>query len=93
MTSYKLYIEAIGLSKKDIKLVTDVTDNKLYLETVEQEEINLDKDLKDLDFTIKGEWTIDKKYDVSQTKSSISKGILKITVPVQKDRIKTVTVD
>lgn len=93
LEEHKLYIEAIGLSKKDIKLVTDVTDNKLYLETIDQEEINLDKDLKDLDFTIKGEWTIDKKYDVSKTKSSISKGILKITVPVQKDRIQTVTVD
>lgn len=91
LESTTIIIDAKGLVKDDIDFRTDKEENTLHIET--KKELSASKLIKThIDLGFKETIVVDKKYDVTKLSAKLENGILLVTIPVQEDRIGSVTI-
>lgn len=79
-------IAAIGLDKKDIKI--DIKDNVLSVSHTKEKKENTENyaysGITKKSFNLA--WRINDKFDITNTKADLDKGLLKITIPIAPEK-------
>ena len=86
--SWTIEIAVVGLTKDDLKLISEVVDGKLRL-VVENKNVNKTKDVPEtnykdhrIKFFKKASWTISSDLDLDGMKAKVENGLMTITIPV-----------
>lgn len=84
-------VPVIGHTSDTVKIMTDCEKNIIYVSAKDAE---LSDEIKERIMTdVLAELPINPMYDVTKSKATVKDGLLVISIPTKKDRIKTIDVE